>query len=51
MNGHVEVVKFLVEHGADRFKHDMSGENVLSLAILFNQHRVIELLSKLGGPD
>lgn len=43
-NGHLELVKYLVSHGANPFHRDFRGNNALDDAIRENHPQVVEYL-------
>ncbi|KAG6551984.1 hypothetical protein Mapa_006289 [Marchantia paleacea] len=51
-NGHTEVVRLLLEHGADVFRTNCSGWTCLHFAARYNDHTaVLEEILKCGGAD
>ena len=48
-NGHVAVIRFLVDHGAELSPEVESGETPLALALLADQQEAVELLRSMGG--
>ncbi len=48
---HVEVIKFLIEQGANREARDKEGKNLLDLALKSGKNELIEYLMKSCAPD
>jgi hypothetical protein len=48
-NGHLDVIRFLADHGADLNLRIDTGETPLDLAVLAGEHAAAELVRSLGG--
>jgi len=47
--GHLEIVKYLVEHGADVNKTNENNNNALIIACYHNQYKTVKFLLKHGA--
>ena len=48
-NGHIEIMKYLISHGADIHKTDNSGKTCLHVAVLNDKLDIVQYLASIGA--